>query len=140
MAALAVNRVMSFSIRSVSSDSELMFKAHESSSHFVVELRQRDLIVTREVYCYPGDPTPWVLFSDLAAQSKPWQEPKVWESLEGELRIEAKSDSTGHIYLGVMFSKHEGEEPWRVQSMLLTEFGQLPTIAANAKVFVHENR
>jgi hypothetical protein len=131
---------MSFSIRSASSDSELMFKSHESSSHFVVELRQRDLTAIREVYCYEGDAKPSVLFAELAAQSKPWKEPKVWESLEGELRIEAKSDSTGHVYLGVTLSKHEGEEPWRTQSQLITEFGQLPAIAASAATFFNEER
>jgi hypothetical protein len=131
---------MSFSIRSASSDSELVFKAHESSSHFVVELRQRDLIAIREVYYHNGDPKPSTLFSDLAAQSKPWRESKVWESLEGELRIEAKSDSTGHVYLHLTISRHEGTEPWRVQSQVVTEFGQLQSIATSAAAFFNENR
>jgi hypothetical protein len=125
----------SFSIRSTSSDRELVFSAPRHD-RFLVELRGSGVGAIREVYAYT-DPTGLSRFlSNLAAQSRPWVSAETWESLEGEFRLSAECSPVGHVSLSIRIRDMlGGPEEWQLSAVLATELGQLPAIAEHAKSF-----
>ena len=125
----------SFSIKSNSSDRELVF-LDAQRDYFVAELRGSVVGATRQVYAYPDATGLSRLFSRLAAYERPWSEPERWESLEGEFTLEAACSPLGHVTFSVRIRDMlGGPEEWEVSARLVTELGQLPSIASRAESF-----
>ena len=124
-----------FSIRSTSSDRELVF-SDPRQDYFQVELRGSSVRSTREVYAYTDAQGLARLFSKIAAHSRPWAGAESWRSLEGEFKLSAECSPLGHVsFLVEIGDNFGGPEEWRLSAVLVTELGQLPVIAENAKSF-----
>jgi len=125
----------SFSIDSSQSDREIVFSRYDDES-FYVGLKGR-VIGTIKVYGYAPhshDFSYW--FEILGANSKPWTNEIVWESLEGEFKISATCSTSGEVFIKVAFiDLHGADEECRIQTALVTELGQLQKISHNAKRF-----
>lgn len=121
-----------FSIKSNASDRELAFFAARPD-YFTVELRGSDVRAAKEVYDARGLAE---LFAKLASFERPWKGSEAWESLEGEFSITATCSTLGEVRFSIrmrdMLAEHE---PWEVSARVVSELGQLPDIAAHAKVF-----
>jgi hypothetical protein len=125
----------SFSIKSSSSDRELVF-IEPQRDYFVVDLRGSGVRATLKVYAYTDARGLSAFFSRIADYEQPWTTPERWGSLEGEFAIEAKCSKLGHVTFSVrirdMFSD---PEEWEVRVDLATELGQLRNLAAHAAPF-----
>jgi hypothetical protein len=125
----------SFSFKSNASDRELAF-LDPRPDYFVVELRGFGVRAIREVYAYTDALGLSKLFGRLAEYSRPWNGAEKWESLEGEFSLAASCSAVGAVTFAVSIRDLLGSpEEWMVKASLITEMGQLPSIAANARSF-----
>ncbi len=74
------------------------------------------------------------LFVEAARDWTGWSGAKVWESLEGEFRLELSHDGLGHVALAVRL-RHDfgGWDEWRQDAVVWLEAGQLERIARDAR-------
>jgi hypothetical protein len=78
---------------------------------------------------------PAKLFADMAAKWSGWPGELVWESLEGEFQLRCTHDGLGHIAIRVELRSGPMHDDWQVMATVMTEAGQLETIAQQAAVF-----
>lgn len=82
------------------------------------------------------DPNRWSsFFKDISDNWRGWKGIKTQGSIEEDLIITAKSDSTGHIDLRVEFNSEPGGADWYLAGTLTVEAGALEGIAKAAKKF-----
>ena len=67
--------------------------------YFLAEVSHAGLLATASVSSYMSDGL-GDYFGFMAANWTGWAGEREWMSLEGELVLQAKSDRTGHVYLG----------------------------------------
>ena len=121
------------SLKSVNTDASLTFSDH-SGDYVDVHLQGGDHSASRRVYLYTDAKSISRLFLDAATHQTGWSGSKVWESLEGELRLELTADRLGHVTVGVRIrNDFGGPDPWRHEGQITLELGQLPTIAHQAE-------
>jgi hypothetical protein len=105
--------------------------------YFIAEARGSSMQATALVASYQSWGMPQ-FFADLAAHWKGFEGTKSWASFEDELTLSARSDRTGHVYVGVQLTK--GHPPiWSIEVELVLEAGQLDHIAAAAQAFEAES-
>jgi len=125
----------SFSFKSNASDRELVF-LDPRPDYFVVELRGFGVRAIREVYAYTDALGLSKLFSRLAEYTRPWSGAEKWESLEGEFALGVTCSAVGEVTFAVSIRDLLGSpEEWMVKASLVTEMGQLPSIAVGARSF-----
>jgi hypothetical protein len=78
--------IASFSIKSNSSDRELIFYGVREN-HFIAELSGSEFRVIREVYSFTDPYGMPKLFNRLAAFQGPWSGSENWARLRGSLRF-----------------------------------------------------
>lgn len=78
---------------------------------------------------------PSQLFNELAAQWSGWKGSKKWCALEGELEIEATSDSLGHIKIEFKVPGYSESTGWSAIAWLVVEAGQLERLSVEANAF-----
>jgi len=124
-----------FCIHSVSSDRELVF-SDNAGEHFRVELHGSELnsnisIWQDDSFSGLGD-----FFKHLAELTKPWNDVRKWESLEGDFSIAAVCSRTGAVVFTIEIHQLSGnEEEACIRAGLTSEFGQLETIARDVVSF-----
>ena len=126
-----------FSIRSSSSDTELVFSGARKD-YFTVELKgNNEVRVIRQVYAYsPHSPNLGAFFLRIAHHNRPWAIAEFWDSLEGEFNLSATCSSLGVVTFSlVMHSRDEVVDGWRIVATLTADLGQLPGIGAAAEQF-----
>jgi hypothetical protein len=100
---------------------------------FSVSLRVEGLFA--RVLVYDIHPDHWsAFFAELAEGWRGWSGIRSQESLEHQLRIEATSDSLGHVRLRVLL-RDDPVYNWRADGSIFVEAGQLEEIAQRAKTF-----
>ena len=70
-------------------------------------------------------------FRDIAANWSGWKGEKNWETLEGEFKLTATADSTGHIRLGFSLRPPYTGYHWALCGALELEAGQLDALATD---------
>jgi len=119
-------------IKSTESDALLEF-SDLSGDYFKVSLRSGSHFAIRKVYAYTDAKGIAALFQEAATEWRGWSGTKKWASIEGEFELELKSDKTGHVTLTTKINHDCGNsDPWRLESTLLIEAGQLENIAKRA--------
>ena len=73
-------------------------------------------------------------FAQMARDWRGWVDTREWEAFEGELRLSATMDRTGHISLVVELENGFGLK-WTAKAILVLEAGQLDRLAAEAAEF-----
>jgi len=121
-------------LRLTSSNSDVVVEFSDiEDDYFRVSVMSHDHSATRRVYAYTDGAGISRLFADAAEEWRVWKEPKVWESLEGELRIELSIDRLGHVAVAVRVrSDPGGSDPWRLDAELGLDAGQLDGVAREA--------
>ena len=120
-------------IRSSNSDAALEFFDVQGDA-FRIAVIARDHSAVREISSYTDAYGIVRLFSEAARDWRGWQGRKVWESLEGELRLEMTSDRRGHVALGVRIrSSVGGPDSWCVDTQISLDAGRLEAVAGDAK-------
>jgi len=124
----------SVTIKSVKDATRLTFSEPAGES-FMASLESVHFSGRVVVSTYHSGP-PSLMFDDIARQWRGWDGKKEWAALEGQLRLTASSDLTGHIELLVIMRDYSDPAEWRLQATLLLEAGQLEELArAVKKVF-----
>lgn len=123
-----------FTIKSNASDLALEFSDIESES-FTVRLESNHISASRKVYDYPDIHRFPDLLERLALHDKPWDGEISWESLEGEFKFSASCSSLGSVTFRVMLNSYFGGEDWNVETIILSEMGQLQVFARSARLF-----
>jgi hypothetical protein len=127
-----------FSIRSVSSNRELVFTSH-NGEYFHVELKGIEVSASTDVWATTDSNGLNTFFQEIAGFKNLWKGEKNWASLDGEFEIFAICTTLGHVIFRVKLAGQIGGiEEWKVQVGLDTELGQLEKIAQNAKMFFQE--
>lgn len=124
-----------FSIHSASSDRQLIFSDF-TGENFQVEIHGSGLNSTISIWHDDQYSGICEFFKDLAQSTKPWTGERKWESLEGDFSITAVCSRTGAVTftIGILYLAGNEEES-RIRAGLLTELGQLETIARDAVKF-----
>jgi hypothetical protein len=94
------------------------------------------LSASREVYTFMSG-VPTQLFDAMAREWRGWAGTKQWESLEGELKLTATRDRTGHITVQVDLHRPGA---WELRVWLTLEAGQLDRIAEQLRRFSSAGR
>lgn len=119
-------------LKSSNSDTVVEFFDVEGD-FFRVSVISCDHSATRGVHAYTDRAGIARLFADAAKEWRGWQEPKVWESLGGELRIELSIDNRGHVTVAVRVRSVPGRlDSWQLDAELGLDAGQLDAVARDA--------
>jgi hypothetical protein len=105
---------------------------------FYVSIDSPFLSASRGVYSYPDPKGISNLLQEIASNEKPWEGEVIWESLEGEFRLGALCSSLGSVTFAIRLRQFSGEEDWNVETELVSELGQLPKIATDARRLFEE--
>lgn len=126
-----------FSIHSISSDRELIFEDRRKE-YFFVRLQGSQMSVHTDVW--DGmNATLGTFFERLASFPDPWQGEIEWGSYDGEFLISATCSRLGQVtFLVKLAAQPNDVREWEAQALIDTEFGQLTSIAINAKKFFQE--
>lgn len=104
-----------------------------SVDYIVAEVRHAGLQAAARVGTYLsgglGD-----FFTGLAADWRGWTGERQWASLEDELRLRARADRTGHVYLDVRL-QDGAPARWSVEASMVLEAGRLEKLASAARAF-----
>lgn len=104
--------------------------------HFVAEVRHVGMEASARVSSYMSDGL-GDFFGGLAADWRGWAGTREWSALEGELRLTARTDRTGHTYMRVQL-RDGAPAHWTAEAELVLEAGQLGRLAAAAQAFERE--
>ena len=119
-------------IASSRSDATLEF-ANVRGDQFRVSVTAKDHSAALDVSAHTDAHGVERLLSEAARDWQGWSGAKVWESLEGECRLEMSHDRKGHVTLRVRLHRSfGGPDPWCVDTEISLEAGQLDAIAAEA--------
>lgn len=124
----------SFTIKSAH-DGTTLELFERSGDYFLAQLTGPNFKGLAKVYEYEAFRLK-AFFDGLAADWKGWPGTREWRSVEGELLLAAKCDSTGHISLSVHLQPGRHPFGWKLCAMLLVEAGQLDGIAASVGEFL----
>lgn len=100
-------------------------------AHYLsVTIQGPDLRASRQVYDGhdEGFTSFASYFADLTANWRGWAGSRHYESIEGDLRIQATHD--GHVNLSVLLWESSVPEGWRVEANVRVEAGEALTAAA----------
>ena len=100
---------------------------------FLVSISSPFPSARRGVYSYPDPRGISDLFQQIASNERPWEGLVSWESLEGEFSLGASCSSLGPVTFAIRLRQFNGDEDWDVKAELVSELGQLPKIATDAR-------
>ncbi len=124
-----------FSIHSVNSDRELVFRDYQEDC-YIVDLRGADCSASVQVWDSPAGRHLNEFFHELAETGLPWQGERVWESQEMEMKLTVTCSHLGQVTFRIRLCSHLGsEEEWQVQAGITSELGQLERMAKEANGF-----
>jgi hypothetical protein len=118
-----------YRIHSSISDREIVF-SNKEVNWFDVEIFSSTLRCSHSVWHDETHPRVDEFFRELAAFRKPWDDERIWESLEGDLRISASCSRTGNVHLSINIKQHMGgDEESNITTGVIIELGQLSSTA-----------
>jgi hypothetical protein len=125
-----------FVMRSVDDGAALRLvgSAPDWPEYFSATLERPGLNCRVRVYAYePRGQRFSTIFREMAAVAwKGWEGEKAWESLEGEIRLSFRMDSTGHVNVRVQI---RDVYHWQIDTLLTLESGALASLAGDAEAF-----
>jgi hypothetical protein len=121
------------SLRSSNSDAAVNFSDVEGD-RFRVSVVARDHSVSRIVYAYTDAFGVAALFAQAAHEWKGWDGAKVWQSIEGEMRLELSHDLRGQVTVRIRIrSDPGGADSWQHEADIGLDAGRLDAVALSAK-------
>lgn len=128
----------------ISSDNEISVEFHSPElnseswlEYYSLSLSGRAMNATIRVCNSPYGESPSDFFSILASEWQGWEGEKEWAALEGEYKMSAKCDSTGHVTLIIKIWSGNWEPFWSSEVAMIIEAGQLEGIARESKSFLY---
>ena len=129
-------------IRSMSSDRELIFSPCDERDRYCVEIKSSEISVSVEIHQYKVGESLAAYFRHLASFRDPWSDPQEWITWTPNLRISTTCNKYGHVLFRIIFAAnfmvYQIEEGWEANIGLATTLGELDNIANNATTFFNE--
>lgn len=124
-----------FLMKSTTVGSSLRFSCR-SQDYFDVNVETPNLRAMKKVsvYDYTSSNGFVEYFQMLAQHAHPWVGEKVWETLEGELKLGATCDALGHVRYEITLRDYN--LGWSVGCSLLFDLGMLSQHAKDAENFM----
>jgi len=104
------------------------------ANHMKVRIVGLGIDVSGSVDLDASEPLP-KYFQSLANSWKGWDGERRWDSLEGELKLAASMDHTGHVSLHFALLSGHYTYDWRLETAVELEAGQLEALAQDATRF-----
>ena len=121
-----------FRIKSSGDETVVELRPYDQE-YFLASLTGRGINAQARVGKYMAEPFA-NLFEYLSTNWKGWKGERAWESLEGEFRLGATADLTGHTRINIHL--HDGAPArWEVNTFVEVEAGQLERLAQDAREF-----
>ncbi|WP_414648241.1 DUF6228 family protein [Dyella sp.] len=133
--------MIEFEIKDVESSAYLRFEGKITQGQVAYDgcsfaLKLHSTNVSATTHAYDCQFNKWTrFFEELASNSGGWNGVTDCESLEGDLRLEATSDSLGHIRLRIRLRNVDPRTMWSAETSITLEAGQLDTLAKQAKAY-----
>lgn len=121
----------SVTVKSARDATRLTF-TYSSGESFIASLHSAHFSGRVVASTYRSGP-PSLLFDDMAAHWRGWQNPKEWATLEDDLRLTATSDPLGHIELEVIMRADSDPAGWRLVATLELPAGELEQVARSVR-------
>jgi hypothetical protein len=122
-------------IHSTQSDQTLSFSRLRIDG-FSVHIKGRVLAASTDVWGVEEADRPLGFFTQMAAQPRPWVGEMGWRSLEEEFSLVVVCSALGEVGFTVGLRGQMGScEEWQLTAGLVSEFGQLKSIARHAADF-----
>ncbi len=102
---------------------------------FTARIVSNHLTSIREVYTYTDSHGFPNLLERLALQRGPWEGEEIWEGIEGDFTFGASCSPLGKVTFRIRMASCFLDEEWSIESLLITELGQLKEIAKDARRF-----
>jgi Family of unknown function (DUF6228) len=125
----------SMTIKSAHGVREIAFSDFDGD-YIGIEIRDDTLRVRKKVYLYTDGPSLCDFFQDMASQWRGWEGKKEIESVEGDFRLEARSDGKGHIELRTTIRNNYPEDKWFVSIPIWLEAGSLEDISKRINKYI----
>ncbi|MEI8010932.1 MAG: DUF6228 family protein [Candidatus Omnitrophota bacterium] len=119
-------------IKCVNDGSRFLF-FDRNKDGWTTEINGNGITAKLKVSDYIANPSEF--FSEIAGQWRGWEGIKSYQSLEGELMIQATHDKKGAVLLTVILSPNDGTDDWKLQHCFNLELGQLERISQEMKAF-----
>lgn len=119
-------------IKELNSSLTLLFFERGKEGYFV-EIKDGKCFAKQFVYDYTSSPMSF--FKEIAKEWKGWGSDKVYESIEGQLKLKANHDGKGHITLEVILSPANNVNVWELKHFITLEVAQLDEIANQMDYF-----
>ncbi|SUI63268.1 DUF6228 family protein [Shewanella baltica] len=130
---------MEFSIDSSISNNSLKFSSLESE--YVTVQLTGVVTATARVCTYTDELGILNWLKKLASLKSPWKSAIEWKSLEDQFSISTTCSSLGEVRFSFQLRDMHGHpEEWKVTSSIVTDFGQLPSLAKQAERFFNHAR
>lgn len=125
-------------IESSSNDARLELRQTPDSGHevglYAVRLTVAGLQAQADVYFYGDDGLPQFV-ADLARDWRGWSGRREWNSLEGQLTLDAEHDGLGTVEMIAGLTPDAAFLPWRASAVLHVDPGALDGAAASVARF-----
>ncbi len=102
---------------------------------FWVRVWDQNLVAATRVYAGYVPSHPGSLFAAMKSQWSGWSRTITWCALEGELSLSCTHDQLGHIAIEVEMQSSSWDDTWQVKATVITEAGQLESLARKAVSF-----
>lgn len=129
----------SVTIKSSDNSAEIQFTERQGlfrsdgAEYYRLTLKAENMTASSKVYAFdPFGESCWRYFADLADNWRGWTGTKLWNSLEGELKIFSESDALGHITMKIVLESYGS---WKTQIIICFDAGQLEDISLKIKYF-----
>ena len=131
------------SIRSISSDRELIFSFDQKRDHYHVEIKSFSISASIDIPEHEVGKSLADFFCQLASHKYPWSVPREWRSCTydpPDLRISATCTNRGHVRFRIIlfagyYHADLDAENWEASIGLETTLGELDNIARHARTF-----
>ncbi len=124
----------SITIKSCNTAATLTF-CERDGDYFTVVYDSPSVNLRKRVWGYTDCDFLVNLFKFIAKEWKGWEGSEEWASIEGEFRVFATSDKSGHVTLSIALKEIDGPELWEATVSLGIEAGQTESIAKKVETF-----
>ena len=132
------------SIRSISSDRELIFSFDQERDRYRVEIKSFSISASIDISQHEIGESLADFFRHLASYKSPWPDPQEWRTCmydpNPDLKISATCTNRGHVLFRIIlaagyYTVDLDAENWEANIGLETTLGELDNIARHARTF-----
>jgi hypothetical protein len=125
-------------ILQASSPSSSLHFSNKNGEYFDLEITTPALSARKKIFIYTYASSNGFVdfFERLASFQRPWPHHEEWETLEGELKLDATCSASGLVEIKVNLQNMVENDNWSLKCTMIFDFGSLAKISSDAKRFM----